>query len=422
MSCSITDPGGCLTSLAGTAASSIADSAFKSIAHDFGQAASATVNWLWGQVSAATTLTLSGKAFDLDIAITTAIAVVVATGLFAIQVTVSVLRRDHAGLARAGKGLLVAFLGGGAAIAVVNLLLAATDALSAGIVQAATGGTIDQLGTKLLDGAAIASVTNPAGLLLLALVVIVAVVLVWAMLMIRKLLIIIAAIFAPLAFSGATAEISTSWVRRWIELTVALIVSKVILVIVFIIGLGALTGGLGSTPHPGAGQSVTQIVIGALILLMAGFAPWAAIKIVHFSGDHFAQIHAHAGAATAGAATAVAAPQKLSAITGRIGAGAGSTPGPGAGSGSTASSAQHRQPADSSPGPPASPPGAEAGSAAKNGHGVGAGAGAAGAAVAAGSAAKSAVTAQAEKAATVAAGDGESPPKAPSPPKPRKAN
>jgi hypothetical protein len=429
MSCSITDPGGCLTSLAGKAASSIADSAFKSIAHDFGQAASATVNWLWQQISDATTLTLSGRAFDLDIAITTAIAVVVATGLFAIQLAASVLRRDHAGLARAGKGLLIAFVGGGSAIAVVNLLLAATDALSAGIVQAATGGSIDQLGTKLLDGAAIASVTNPAGLLLLALVVIVAVVLVWAMLMVRKLLIIIAAVFAPLAFSGATADISTSWVRRWIELTIALIASKVLLVIVFIIGLGALTGGLGSTPHHGAGASITQTVIGALILLMAGFAPWAAIKIVHFSGDHFAQIHAHAAAATAGAQTAVAAPQKLQGTIGRLGVGPGTT-NPGGASASATPGAQDRNPPDGPTPPPAtSPTLTPAGSTPSSGAGGGAGtstaagaAGVAGAAVAAGVAARSAVAGQAERAAGVASDDGGDPRKPPSPSPPPKAS
>jgi hypothetical protein len=153
----------------------------------------------------------------------------------------------------------------------------------------------------------------------------------------------VAAVFAPLAFAGATSDISTSWVRKWIETMVALVVSKLILVIIFVIGLGVLTDGLGEVTRnvKGAGasatQSITQTIIGALILLMAGFAPWLAIKLVHFGGEHFGQIHGHARSALAGAQTVAAAPRKAQSLAGgfaevRTGgsaapAGAGSGPG-----------------------------------------------------------------------------------------------
>jgi type IV secretion system protein TrbL len=140
--------------------------------------------------------------------------------------------------------------------------------------------------------------------------------------MVRKLLIIVAAVFAPLAFAGATSDISTSWVRKWIETMVALVISKLILVIIFVIGLGVLTDGLGEVNGKvkGAGasatQSITQTIIGALILLMAGFAPWLAIKLVHFGGEHFGQIHGHARSALAGAQTVAAAPRKVQSLAG----------------------------------------------------------------------------------------------------------
>ena len=175
----------------------------------------------------------------------TTLAVVVATGLFVIQVIASVLRRDGSGLARALKGLLVAFVGSVAAIAVTTLLLAAVDALSAGFVQVATGDSMSTMGTAILSATAITAIANPAVALLLALVVLGAVIFVWGAMMVRKLLIIVAAVFAPLAFAGATSDISTSWVRKWIETMVALVVSKLILVIIFVIGLGVLTDGLG---------------------------------------------------------------------------------------------------------------------------------------------------------------------------------
>jgi hypothetical protein len=404
MGCSLTDPGACLSDLAGSAASSIADSAFNQIAKDFGTAAGDAVNWLWGQISGATAISLSGSAFTRDLAIVTTLAVVVATGLFLVQIIASVLRRDGGGLARGVRGLLVAFLGSVAAIAITTLLLAAVDSLSAGFVQVATGDSIQQMGSAILTATSITSATNPAAMLLLALIVLGAVVVVWGAMMIRKLLIIVAAVFVPLAFAGATADISTSWVRKWIEMMVALIVSKLILVIIFVIGLGVLVDGLGETAGGSATQTITQTIIGALILLMGGFAPWLAIKLVHFGGDQFAQIHGHAQAATAGAQTVAAAPQKVQAFSGRFGGGSvgGGSNGTGSNgrgangsngptSGQTTSAPQGRPP---SPAPSSAPAatGAPATSA-----GAATAAGPAGAAVAAGAAAKGAVDRQVGK-------------------------
>ena len=322
MGCSLTDPVGCLTSLAGGAAGSIADSAFSDIAKDFADAAGSAVTWLWNQISGATAISLTGPAFGKDLAIVSTLAVVVATGLFVIQVIASVLRRDGSGLTRALKGLLIAFVGSVAAIATTTLLLAAVDSLSAGFVSVATGDSISTMGTAILSATAISAVVNPAIALLLSLVVLGAVIFVWGAMMVRKLLIIVAAVFAPLAFAGATSDISTSWVRKWIETMVALVISKLILVIIFVIGLGVLTGGLGEVNGTGGGasatQSITQTIVGVLILLMAGFAPWLAIKLVHFGGEHFGQIHGHAQSALAGAQTVAAAPRKAQSLAGGV--------------------------------------------------------------------------------------------------------
>jgi hypothetical protein len=129
------------------------------------------------------------------------------------------------------------------------------------------------------------------------------------------MLIIISAVFAPVAFSGAASDISRSWVRRWIEFTLALVFSKLILVIIFMIGLSVLQGaGQTSSGGNNATNSITNLVIGALTLLLAGFAPWIAIKMVHFAGDAFHAVHAQASTAAAGGQTVVNAPQKVGAL------------------------------------------------------------------------------------------------------------
>jgi hypothetical protein len=317
---------GCAAALAKTAAGD----AFSTIAHDFGHTADSAVNWLWAQTDDATAVRLDGAGFHLDVGIVATIAASVAVGLFVIQVMVSTIRRDPSGLGRATRGLLVAFIGAGIAIGATNVLLAAVDALSAGVVQAATGQSLPELGHAILTGSSISQASsNPAAIIIFAMAVLVAVAFVWAALTVRKMLIVLSAVFAPLAFAGSLADITASWVRRWIEITVALIVAKLILVIIFVVGLDMLVKGVGQAGSGGT-QRATQAVSGLLVLAVAGFAPWLALKLVHWSGDQFHQIHGLASASAAGAYKAVQAPQKAMPWVTGGGAGAGALAGAGA--------------------------------------------------------------------------------------------
>jgi hypothetical protein len=398
---SLGNPFGGIGSLLGNGVKALAGDAFQSIAKSFSNAASAVSTWLWKEIGSSTAVQLGGSGFDRILAIVMGIAVVVGMGLFVVQIITSVLRRDTAGLARAAKGLLIAFLGGAAAIGVTNILLTAVDALSNGVVEAATGGNVSQLGNGIMGNAAWESLTNPAAMLILALIVIGAVVFIWAALMIRKLLIIVAAVFAPAAFAGSLADISTGWVKKWIEGMAALIASKLILVIMLVIGYNVLTRNLGAVGagglaggNPTGTQAVTQVATGGLILLLAGFAPWVALKTVHFAGDHMAELHAHAGSATAGASTVIAAPQKMSTMATQgksmVGGGSGA-PGPtgpggvgGGGVGGGAGNATAPGIPGTGPGVPGGPTGGATGSAAAGGAGAATGAAGAGATAATG--------------------------------------
>jgi type IV secretion system protein TrbL len=306
--------GGCVTGaighVLGGAGKAVAGGVFDAIAHAFGDAAQAAVNWLWKQVSSATAIDLSGPGIRNLLAITAAIAAIIAVAMFCIQVIACALRQDFGGLGRAVRGMLVAFVGAAFAIAATQILLGAVDELSNGVVQAATGQDVTGVGKKLVLASALGGL-NSAGLFLFAIVLLISVVVIWCALMIRKMLIIVAAVFAPIAFSGSTSDLTKGWVRKWIEFTVALICSKLILVLIFMIGL-SMVNGAGSTG--GASNAVTNLAIGSLTLLLAGFAPWLAIKMVHFTGDAFHHVHAQAGAARAGAVAVVAAPQKASAM------------------------------------------------------------------------------------------------------------
>ena len=298
--------GDCVGQVAGKAAGD----AFHQIAQDFGHTAEHVTGWLWGQISGATALQIGGPAWSTPWEITATLAGIVGLGLLVIQVAASALRQDFRGIGRAARGVVVAFVGAAFALTVLEALLVATDQLTAGVMQLGLGTTNwQQAGTMLFGASALAALSD-AALLVVALAMIGATVIVWLALMVRKLLLIITAVFAPLAFAGALAEITSSWVRRWIEMTVALVFSKLLLVIIFVVGLDVMDSGLGQS-GTGATQTVTQIATGLLILCVAGFAPWLALKMVHFAGESFHQIHVHGQAAVSGAQAAVAAPKKL---------------------------------------------------------------------------------------------------------------
>jgi type IV secretion system protein TrbL len=296
----------------GEAAASAANDAFSNIAGWFGKAASQATTWLWAEIGSATSVNLDSPQLGADLLATSAIAVVLSLALFLVQVITSVLRREPSGLARAVKGLVVALVASVFALSVTRILLGVVDSLSEGVVNYTMGTNIAGLGTQLAM-VNIEGVANPAIVLLFSLVILAAVVVVWAAMVIRKMMIIIAAVLTPLAFSGATADFTRGWVRRWVEFMAAMIASKLLLVIIFMIGVSVMEGA-GASAHPGPGQQLTQLATGSLILLMGGFAPWVAIKMFHFTGDVLGSAHSYVAQAPSGARTVLAAPQKVNAI------------------------------------------------------------------------------------------------------------
>ena len=310
MACNSLNPICDVAEAIGSLGSTVTSSVFNSVASAFGNTADSAINWLWQQLSTSTSISLGGANFELDLGIVVSIAAVICLGLFVIQMTLSALKRDAGGIGRALRGLVIATVGCAITLASLEVLLGAVDDLCVGVVKIATGGTIATMGTKIIGGAVFTTaIASPPTILILSLVAICAVAIVWFALVIRKMLIIITAIFAPLAFAGGVADLSRGWVRKWLEAVLALVFSKLILIIIFIIGLGVL-GGMGSPSGATPLSAITEEITGLLILLVAGFSPWMALRIVHFTGDHVATMAGSASHASAGASTVVGAPQK----------------------------------------------------------------------------------------------------------------
>ena len=213
--------------------------------------------------------------------------------LFVFQLIQSVLRREPTGLARGSGDLRSPSSGVGWRSRSSTCSSARPMRSRAGVVKATTGSTLAHLGGIVLGrGALTASVHGSAALLLLSLACIGATVVVYGAVVVRKVLIVVTAVFAPVALAGSLADITVSWTRRWIEATIALISSKLVLVLVFVSGYGILLGGGQSSSGPSKG--VTRVISGIVVLFVAGFAPWMTLKIVHFTGERAHQLHSAA--------------------------------------------------------------------------------------------------------------------------------
>lgn len=272
-------------SLIGSVSSHVAGSVFDEVAKAFGDAAAKVTAWMWTVITQTTTVDLSGGWFRSTLGITATLAGVVILAIFVLELIKAVLRREPGALARAVVGVGGGVLGAAASIGVVEALLAATDALADGVVRTAGLGSLAKLGSVIAPASAITGTQEPALILVLSLGYLIASFFVWAMFVIRKAMIIVAAVFAPVAFSGAAARATSGWVRRWAEFTLAMVFSKLVVVIIFTLAI-SLVG------SPGSGmQAVGSLFSGLAMLVVACFAPWMLLKLVHFIGGEVAAAH-----------------------------------------------------------------------------------------------------------------------------------
>jgi hypothetical protein len=147
--------------------------------------------------------------------------------------------------------------------------------------------SIDTLGQRIAPTAALTSLGSPALMLILAIGYLLASFFVWVLFLFRKAMLIVAAVFAPIAFAGAPARATAGWVRRWVEFTLTMIFSKLVVVLLFTLAV-SLVG------SPGSGfAAVGNLFSGLAMLVIACFAPWLLFRLVHFVGGDVMAAHHH---------------------------------------------------------------------------------------------------------------------------------
>ena len=272
---------------AGGAVSSTASAGFDAIAQSFGEAAKTLSGAMWNAIDRTTAIDLHAGWLKSDLAMTIAIGGVVIAALFALQLVKAAMTRDGSALRRALIGSAIGAMAATVAVTITDALLALADVMANGVMETAGVQNASQLGQKVTPVVLLSALTGttPALVIALAGALMIASLLVWAVFIVRKALIIVAVVFAPIAFAGGTADATRGWVRKWIEFVLTMVFSKLVIVITFVVASSMVT-----EPGDGIG-GLSDLVTGILLLFLAGFSPWMVFKLVHYIGGDVAAAH-----------------------------------------------------------------------------------------------------------------------------------
>jgi len=271
--------------VAGDAAGAVVTAPFDWLAQGMAGVAQWMFESVWKVIDTTTYVDVTSGEYTKVYGIIFGIAVFVMLGFFMLQVIGGMVRREPAALSRATLGLAKSILGSFVALTLLATALEVTDQLCIGIVNAA-GTNMGEMGDKvgvLAAGLGSINLAAPgAGAIMtifLAGLAIAGAMIVWISLLVRKALLLIAIVFAPVALAGSSWDHTRSWVSRWATFVLAMILSKLVLVVIFLLATTQV-----SAPIDADLQSVSQPIAGVVLMLMAGFAPYLTYKAIAFMG------------------------------------------------------------------------------------------------------------------------------------------
>jgi hypothetical protein len=287
--------------VAGEAAATLVSAPFEWLAQAMGEAAGWLFEAVWSVFDTTTLVDVARPEYVKVYNLIFGIGATLMLLFFLLQLITGLIRRDPGALSRAALGLARSVLGSFLVITLVGLALQITDQLSTGIIQAA-GETTQSMGDKIaalvagLGGLTMASPGVGAILIIfLAGLAIASAAIVWLSLLIRKALLLVAVVLAPLAFSGSSWDAAKGWISKWAMFVLALILSKLVLVVIFLVAVTQV-----SAPISTDLASVSDPLAGIVLMALAGFSPYMVYRFLSFVGvDLYNQMGAEQDAKTA---------------------------------------------------------------------------------------------------------------------------
>ena len=269
----------------GQGAATLIAAPFDWLAQAMGGAAAWLFEAVWAVFDTTTLVDLTDPGYIGVYNILFGVAVFVVLIFFCLQLITGLIHRDPTALTRAALGAAKSILGSFVAIGLTGLLLEITDQLALGIVQA-SGNTMESIGDRITLLAAGFTTLNIAApgvgaivTIFLAGLAISAAAIVWFSLLIRKALLLVAIVFAPIALAGFSWDATKGWFAKWATFVIALILSKLVLVVIFLVAITQV-----SAPIDADLASISDPIAGVVLMFIAAFAPYMTYKFLSFVG------------------------------------------------------------------------------------------------------------------------------------------
>jgi len=234
-----------------------------------------------------------------------------------LQVIGSVLRArgvTASGVAQAVLGAATAIFGTAMSLPVVHYLTRMVDGAADAMTEVTLGG-VDQLGEDFSaavggDGVSWSELFTPLGrqevvgetvagvlggligMIVLGFLMAMGAIAVFAALLIRTLLLYVVIVTGPIAFLGLVWSPTRVWFRRWATAVIALTFTKLGVVVVFGLGISAMSDlDLGG----GLLEALGRLLTGTVLVLIASLVPIVAFKFFGFLGEQSVEA-LHSGA------------------------------------------------------------------------------------------------------------------------------
>lgn len=270
---------------AGDVVASVVIAPFEWMAEAMGNTARWLFEGIWELFHTTTLVDITSPEYLGVYNIVFGIAVLLTFAFFCLQLIGGLIRREPGALGRAATGMAKSILGAFILVAITATLLEITDQLSLGLIHA-SGNTLEEMGDRLaalVTGLTVTSIAAPGvGILVtifLGFLAICGALIVWFSLLIRKALLLILVILGPIALAGAGWDVTRGWFAKWASFVIALIVSKLIVVLVFLVAITQV-----SAPIDMDLASIADPIAGVVLMLVAAFAPYLAYKLLAFAG------------------------------------------------------------------------------------------------------------------------------------------
>ncbi|MEU9847834.1 ATP-binding protein [Streptomyces sp. NPDC047985] len=252
------------------------------IAKSAGELAASAADLAAKAVNETTAIDLNAGWFRDNYELLLPIGLALTVGTFCIQLMLAAWRRDERALAQAAIGTMTGVLFSFCAVAFTSVAITVVDALSDGLFQAANSSVddairrvikVNQLGPMYGLGWTVPS--------LVAFGCAIGAFMYWGVMVARKVGVLIMVALAVFAGAGGGWEVAKRWRRGWIEATATLVVSKLLMTVVFLIGVSAM----GKSDATDGMAALSDAMAGIVVMVLVLLCPYATYKFVHWASD-----------------------------------------------------------------------------------------------------------------------------------------